>query len=152
MGQPYPYKKQFAYRYTFVSLGNERIEKIAIFSSTSIENFYNFGFGDLTPDGSMDHSIRSNNGDLINVLATVIEILKAFLAEHPSATAFFVGSTPTRTALYRRILKTYYQTFSNDFIISAFIGNENNLQETLFDPTSNQEYLGFLVKKIVVNL
>lgn len=148
MGQPYPHKKQFAYQYTFVSLGKERIEKIAIFSSTPIENVYAFGFGDLAADGSIDVRIRSNNGDLITVLATVIQILKAFLAEHRSATVFFVGSSPTRTALYRRILRTYYHTFSNDFIISASIEYENTLKETPFDPASNDEYLGFFVKNL----
>ncbi len=147
MDQPYPYTRQYAYRYTFVSHGKERIEKIAAFRSTPIPNLYSFGFGDLASDGSIDDHIRSNNGDLIRVLATVIQILKTFLAEHPSATVFFVGSTPNRTALYRRILKTYYQTFSNDFIISASIQNENNLMETPFDPASTHEYLGFFIKK-----
>ena len=149
MDQSYPYTREFAYQYTFVSRGKERIEKAVIFSLMPIANVYNIGFGDVKVNGSIDDRIRTNNGDLIRVLGTVIQIVKTFLKEHPSATVFFVGSSPSRTALYRRILKTYYQAFSNDFIISAFIGNENNPQETLFEPNSNQEYLGFLVKKIV---
>jgi hypothetical protein len=146
MAEPYPHYKQFAYRYTFTSVGKERIEKMAIFSTSPIENLYNFGFGDLMHDGSIDHRIRSNNGDLIRVLATVINIIKTSLKTHPSATVFFVGSTPTRTDLYRRILKTHYNSFSNDFIISALIEDKNNLKETPFDPISPNQYLGFLIK------
>ena len=117
------------------------------FNSTPIPNLFNLGFGDLSEDGTIDDHVRSNNGDLISVLATVIQIVKTFLAEHPSATVFFVGSTPNRTALYRRILRTYYQTFSNEFIISASIQNENDFKETSFDPASTQEYFGFFIKK-----
>ena len=147
MDQPYPYTREFAYQYTFVSQGKERIEKAVIFSLTPIANLYNVGFGDVKANGSIDDRIRTNNGDLIRVLGTVIQIVKTFLEEHPFATVFFVGSSPSRTSLYRRILKTYYQTFSNDFIISVFIGNENNPQETPFDPASTHEYLGFFIKK-----
>lgn len=149
MGEPYPYTRKYAYQYSFVSHGKERIEKIAIFRSTPKDNLYYFGFGDLTPNGSIDDRIRSNNGDLIKVLATVIQILRTFLKGHPYATVFFVGSTLNRTMLYRRILKTYYQTFSNEFIINALIEKENKLIETPFDPDSTLQYLGFLVKKIV---
>ena len=147
MDQPYPYTRQYAYQYTFVSQGKERIEKMVTFNSTPIPNLFNLGFGDLSEDGTIDDHVRSNNGDLISVLATVIQIVKTFLAEHPSATVFFVGSTPNRTALYRRILRTYYQTFSNEFIISASIQNENDFKETSFDPSSTQEYFGFFIKK-----
>jgi len=149
MGQPYPYTKQYAYQYAFVSHGKERIEKIAIFRSTPMENLYYFVFGDLASNSSIDDKIRSNNGDLVKVLSTVIDILKTFLAEHPEATVFFVGSTLNRTALYRRILCTYYQTFRNEFIINALIANEHKLEETPFDPASTRQYLGFLVKKLV---
>lgn len=72
-----------------------------------------------------------------------------FLKEHPAASVFFVGSTPNRTALYRRILRTYYEIFSNDFIISALIEHKNGFKQILFDPNSNQEYLGFFIKKNV---
>ena len=149
MDHPYPYKKQFAYQYKFVSLGKERIEKIAIFRSTPKENLYYFGFGDLASNGSINDHIRSNNGDLVKVLATVIQILKTFLDEHHAATVFFVGSTLNRTALYRRILCTYYQTFIKEFVISALVENENRLEETPFEPASSRQYLGFLIKKIV---
>lgn len=149
MDQAYPYTRQYAYQYTFVSDGKERIEKVVIFSSTPIPNLYNMGFGDLAADGSIDDHIRSNNGDLISVMATVIQILKAFLETHPAATVFFIGSTLNRTALYRRILKTYYQIFSNEFIISALIEEKNHLKEVPFDPASTQEHPGFFVKKIV---
>ena len=147
MDQSYPYTREFAYQYTFVSHGKERIEKAVIFSLTPTANLYNVGFGDVKANGLIDDRIRTNNGDLIRVLGTVIQIIKTFLEEHPFATVFFVGSSPSRTALYHRILRTYYQTFSNEFIISASIQNENDFKETPFDPTSTHEYFGFFIKK-----
>ena len=67
MDQPYPYIREFAYQYTFVSHGKERIEKIVTFNSTPIPNLFNAGFGDLTEDGTIDDHVRSNNGDIIKV-------------------------------------------------------------------------------------
>jgi hypothetical protein len=34
------------------------------------------GFGDRLPDGSIDDTANSNNGDIVKVLATVIAVLK----------------------------------------------------------------------------
>jgi hypothetical protein len=146
MDQPYPYTREFAYQYTFVSQGKERIEKIVIFSSTPIPNLFNLGFGDLSEDGTIDDHIRSNNGDLVKVLSTVIHILKTFLHEHPKAKISFVGSTRNRMALYERILKTYYDKFSQEFTISALIQENGLYKEILFNPLSHFDYLFFYIK------
>jgi hypothetical protein len=148
MDQPYPYTRQYAYRYIFVSHGKERIEKIVMFSSTPIANLYNVGFGDLNEYGTIDDHIRSNNGDLIKVLSTTIHILKKFLYEHPKAKVAFVGSTSIRTALYARILRTYYDTFNKEFIISALIQENGLYKEVLFNPLSQDNYLFFYIKLI----
>ena len=146
MDQPYPYIREFAYQYTFVSHGKERIEKIVTFNSTPIPNLFNAGFGDLTEDGTIDDHVRSNNGDIIKVLSTIIHILKTFLHEHPKAKVAFIGSTPNRTALYARILRTYYEVFSKEFIISALILENDLYKEVLFNPSSPGPYLSFYIK------
>ena len=72
--QPYPYTRKISFRYTFVSKGKMRIEKSVVFAPTPVKNIFNLGFGDLLNDGTIDDTANSNNGDLIKVLATVIQI------------------------------------------------------------------------------
>jgi hypothetical protein len=148
VGQAYSYTQEFAYQYRFVSVGNERIEKIIIFSSTPKDNVFNFGFGDLTVDGTVDYFSNSNNGDMVRIFATIIKILENFTLKHPFSQVIFSGSTPRRTLLYRRILGTYYNSFSNEFIISALVQQDNRIKEVFFDPVGKEEYLAFLVKRI----
>jgi hypothetical protein len=144
---PYTYKRAHSERYIFFSVGKKKIEKVVDFAPIGINNIMNLGFGDLLPDGSVDDSANSNNGDLIKVLATVIGILKDYTAEYPQVEVFFAGSTIERTKLYTRILKTYYTTFSKEFILSAISGSENANKRIPFDPMANIEYLGFLIKR-----
>jgi hypothetical protein len=75
-----------------VSHGKERIEKMAMFSSTPEANVFAFFFGDLMADGTLDIYARSNNGDMPRVLATIIVIIKQFLNDHPHTTVFSTGS------------------------------------------------------------
>lgn len=74
-------------------------------------------FGDLLPNGEIDDKAHSNNGDIIKIFATVIDILHDFTEQNPSYIILFLGSTPLRTLLYKRILKTYYQLFSEKFAV-----------------------------------
>jgi len=68
--------------------GQKNIAKIVEYIPLT-ENFMNLSFGDLRPDGSVDDSIPSNNGDIIKVLATVVDILKHYTAQHPETGIFF---------------------------------------------------------------
>ena len=144
---PYSYKRLHGHRYVFTSVGRKKIEKVVDFVPLGIRNLFNLGFGDLLPDGSIDDTANSNNGDIVMVLATVIGILKDFTAELPQAEIYFSGSTPERTRLYSRILKTYYASFGKEFKITAIIVSDNDNQQVVFDPGSRVEYLGFLVKR-----
>ena len=149
MGQdPYQYTRRLSFRYTFVSKGKTRIEKLVVFAPTPVKNIFNLGFGDLLDDGTIDDTANSNNGDLIKVLATVIQILKEFTREYPYAKVVFSGSTPARTALYRRILKAYYPTFSKEFIISALVEAPTGFCEVPFDHSAKEKYLAFFVQRI----
>ncbi len=145
---PYSYNKRLDTRYTFVSSGKRNIEKVVDFTSTSVKNLYNLGFGDLLEDGSVDDASNSNNGDIIRVLATVIHILKEFTNIHFHVKVVFTGSTEERTALYRRILKMYFSEFSKDFVISGLIMVGNEYREVIFDPKTEIEYLAFFVRRI----
>ncbi len=102
------------------------------------------GFGDLLPDGKVSDKIVSNNGDVIKVMSTVIQILKDFTSLHPEIKVYFTGSSPERIVLYRRILKTYHNVYNKEFIISALIKNKNEYEEVLFDTGSREVYYAFL--------
>jgi hypothetical protein len=145
---PYPYKRPAARRYVFISIGKKRIEKVVDFVPLKAKNIMNLGFGDLMADGSINYKANSNNGDIIKVLATVVDILRHFTTRHPEIVIFFTGSTTERTRLYTRILKTYYALFSKDFIVYGIKGTDDDNEIIQFDPHSNIEYLAFLIKRI----
>jgi hypothetical protein len=72
---PYAYYKENGSRYKFISSGKRAIEKVVEFTPTTLKNVYNLGFGDLLPNGEMDDTANSNNGDIIKIFATVVNIL-----------------------------------------------------------------------------
>lgn len=145
---PYPYKRLQSRRYIFISIGKKRIAKVVDFVPLGIGNIVNLGFGDLLPDGSMDDKVNSNNGDILKVLATVVDILRHFTMQHPLTEVYFQGSTKERTKLYSRILKTYYSIFSKEFAIAGVSGIKNDVNIVPYNPKIDQEYLGFLIKRI----
>jgi len=145
---PYSYAHPHSRRYTFTSLGKKKIEKVVDFVPLKAKNVMNFGFGDLLPDGSIDDKANSNNGDILKVMATVVEILKNFTASNPQIVIYFAGSTDERTILYARILKNYYAIFSREFVIFGITGTEKDNKAIPFDPHANLEYLAFLIKRI----
>ena len=145
----YSYKRQGFQRYIFTSVGKNRIIKLVDFSPTTTPDLFNLGFGDLLPDGSIDDSINSNNGDMVKVLATIVQIIKDFTFQFPEIKLIFLGSTHDRTKLYTRILKMYYADFSKDFVITAFIKMNDSYKEIGFDPKGSFDYYAFFIKRIV---
>lgn len=107
----------------------------------------NLGFGDLKPDGSIDDKVNSNNGDIVRVLATVIEILLDFTCNNPDVEIFFAGSTQQRTKLYTRILKMYYGKFSKQFEIKAIVTEGDRYTVLPFEPRADLNFVGFIIRK-----
>jgi uncharacterized protein DUF6934 len=144
---PYIYNKESGNRYNFISSGNRSIIKVVEFTPTS-KNIYNLGFGDLLPDGEIDDTVKSNNGDIIKVFATVIDILQDFTKINPSFIIAFEGSTFERTRLYNRIIRTYYQSFRKTYFVLGAIETEAGRESVPFDPTTALVYSVFFVKRI----
>lgn len=145
---PYSYSQDISTRYRFLSTGRRVVEKMVEFTPTIYENIYNLGFGDLMTNGKIDDKANTNNGDIIKVLSTVVHIAKDFTAGNPEIKLVFTGSTKERTALYQRIIKTYFTDFRKDFRITALEGPKNSPQEVLFDPYYSGNYLAFFIKRI----
>ncbi|HTJ12210.1 MAG TPA: hypothetical protein VL547_09305 [Dinghuibacter sp.] len=147
---PYTYKRDEVSRYTFISVGKSRIIKEVKFDTTPEPNVYYLAFGDLLEDGSMDDMANSNNGDMVKVMATLVAILKDFLAWYPHATVYFRGSTPTRTALYNRILRMHYEMFTKEYVVIALIDDNSIVfKEEVYNPSSGGNCVGFYIKTIV---
>ena len=146
---PYPYEQRDTKRFVFYSFGIKRIEKVLEFAPLGIPNWVNLGFGDLHPDGTIDDKANSNNGDIIKVLSTVIEILKHFTLQYPNRIIHFRGSTGERDRLYRRILNTYYSNFRKEFALFALTWDKDNPRIVPFDPPTNEEYSRYLIKRII---
>ena len=145
----YSYSREEQTRYTFISSGKEEIIKVIAFSTTRYQNILNMGFGDLMPDGNIDDKRNSNNGDMVRVLATVIQILKTFLSNYPEYKIFFKGSTDRRTSFYQRIISIHYNELTLEYKITALIKNENGYIEVNFDKNATISYWAFYVKKII---
>ena len=145
---PYGYERSEPFRYTFISEGKRRIEKVVEFVPTGSPNVMYLSFGDLLPDGSIDCITVSDNGDIRKVLATVVEIVKIFTSYRPEVGVYFTGSTVERTRLYKRILKMYYPIFGKLFTILGIVKIGDHLDDIPFHPGAAIEYFGFLIKRI----
>jgi hypothetical protein len=144
----YEYSEVHAYRYTFISTGKRNIDKVIEFIPTAKNNVYNLAFGDLLPNGGIDDMANSNNGDIIKIFATIINVLQKFTMKNPSFIIYITGSTRQRTLLYNRILKTYYQLFREKFAIAGLIKTDNGEIYVPFDPKSTSAYFAFLIQRI----
>jgi hypothetical protein len=145
---PYPYDRRYATRYTFVSKGRKgAVLKVVQFSPTSAKNVINLSFGDLQPDGTVNDTVNTNNNDIIRVMATVIEIVNDFAAENPGIKIVFAGGNHVRTSLYFRILKMYQAEFSKTYIITALVKEGSRFAEMPFEPSGNNKYLAFFVRR-----
>lgn len=149
MQAAYPFQLIRPRRYIFVSTGKRRIEKIVDFVPLGVNNFINMGFGDLLPDGSIDDKANSNNGDIVKIMATVIDILRHFTNQYPNAQIYFEGSTKERTKLYDRILRTYYPIFNKNFDIAGIVEIDDDIQIVQYERSANKTYIAFIIKRIL---
>lgn len=76
----------------------------------------------------MDDSIRTNNGDMPKVLATVIQIAMFFMEENPGATLIFEGYMDSkstelgrnqRNILYQRAINSNWDQLNSAFDIAG---------------------------------
>jgi len=104
----YAFRQVDANLYKFMSEGHERIEKVVEFTYVGVPGVMNLGFGDSYDGRMMDDEVVSNNGDIAKVMATIVRIVEDFSRCFPETKIHFAGSTPERTRLYGRILKTYF--------------------------------------------
>jgi hypothetical protein len=119
-----------------------RIVKVVLFqqipnalSGLEARSLYNLAFGDVKINKGrvlVDDSVRSNNGDMPKIMATVVRIARQFMSENPDALLIFQGYTDgkvhvsgqnQRNILYQRVIESHWDALNLCFEIYGVIGN-----------------------------
>lgn len=115
-------------RFEFVSIGsNGSILKVVEFTPLDEAGFiYNLGFGDVNAlTGDWDDKAVTNNGDRNKILATVANIVVAFLDKHPTVSVYAEGSTSIRNVLYQRTIERFRDEISESYDITGYTESGN---------------------------
>lgn len=130
--------------YSFVSKGrNGDIPKVVLIRQipnfilgTESKKLYNLGFGDIAMQGNkalLDDSIRSNNGDMPKVIATVLRIAIGFMTDNPDALLLFQGYADGKTTadgrnqrnvLYQRVIESNWDELNPSYRIYGVKENQ----------------------------
>lgn len=99
------------------------IKKIVKFSETNLKGIFNIASGDRNGStGEIDDTSISNNGDSQLVLATVVSTVYTFTDNYPCSWVFAMGSTKSRTRLYRMGINKYLSEIKSDFHLFGLKG------------------------------
>jgi hypothetical protein len=130
-------------RYVFQSQGRRgTLEKVILLTPLSDDLLYNLALLDYDPinDYYDDLSI-SDNGDMPEIMATVIASIRSFLSAYPDRQIYFEGSTLARTRLYRIAITKVYLPETSDLRIQSF-------KDSLWlDFEPDVDFTGFLISK-----
>ena len=129
--------------YEFISEGVKgRIPKTIKYTESSTKGIFNLGFGDKIGDtDDFDDESISNNQDSIRVLATVADSVYIFTDKFPDSSVFAIGSTPSRTRLYRIGISNNLKEIQADFIVLGLFQGVWEIFE------KNKNYTAFLVTR-----
>jgi hypothetical protein len=112
--------------FQFLSEGKRgKVIKVIQFQKMNMPNLYNLAFGDKDfATGEIYNESVTDNGDTEKVLATVIAAVYAFAYRYPDAWIYAVGSSQSRTRLYRMGINRYFHSVQEDFEIMGEFKNE----------------------------
>jgi hypothetical protein len=130
--------------YLFLSIGEKgTIPKVVVYEQVA-ENLYNLAFGDYdTITKEISDTVVSNNGDMVKILATVIQTLRDFLTVYPTTTTMIQGSSHTRTHLYQRIIENNLPEIETEFEVMALL----NIEAQPEKPDFSKKYTIFHISK-----
>lgn len=129
-------------RFQFQSIGKRDVFEKVIFITPLSGEVYNLSLVDYQPATGLysDMSV-TDNGDMREVLATVIMVILDVFDINPHYKLYFEGSTPSRTRLYQISISKIYDPITSDLIIQGYKDGE----WLKFEPNINFE--GFLIGK-----
>jgi hypothetical protein len=103
-------------------------------------------FGDKnTETGQINDRVLTDNGDRDKVLATVAATVYAFTDKYSDSWVYLIGSTKSRTRLYRMGIAKFFDELNQDFEV---YGQLNDGWEKFKRDT---EFEGFLVRRKQTN-
>jgi hypothetical protein len=138
----YPFKVlDDGYVFEFESISQQKVvKKIVEFSEfEDVENLFNLALFDVSDDGSFSDISVSDNGDMENILSTVIQTIQVFLALHPKAKVLFMGSTKSRNRLYRAVIAKYFHATERIYEIHGISDWQNEPFQ------KNKDYDAFMI-------
>ena len=129
-------------RFHFQSIGKRGVfEKVIFFTPVTFDTF-NLSLVDFdSATGNYDDLSVTDNGDMPEVLVTVISTIHQFLSSNSDKKVYFEGSTPARTRLYQIAIAKIYDPEHSGLLISGL----HDGQWFAFEPNINFE--GFLAEK-----
>lgn len=128
--------------YHFQSIGKRGVFEKAIAFSLLNADIYNLALLDFNSETGeyLDDTI-TDNGDMREVLATVLKITLQFLSQNPYRTIFIRGNSDSRTRLYQIALGKLFPDVHGFLLIRGY----KNGQWSDFEP--NGSFESFLVER-----
>ena len=129
-------------RFQFQSIGKRGIfEKVISFSPLS-EIIFNLALLDYNPVTGEENDLSiTDNGDLHQIMATVMKAILLFLDKHPEKVIYIKGNTESRTRLYQISINKVYPDLQHELLI---LGQQN---ENWHDFKVNESFDSFLIAK-----
>lgn len=124
------------------------IDKAVKFSETNHPDIFNLAFGDVSKidDGIYQVDDTAVSGDRDMVLNTVAIAIYEFTEKNPGVYVIFMGSTASRTRLYKRAISLNYGEISKTFYTFGLVEMEGGMLERIdFDP--HIDCTAYLVKR-----
>ncbi|MBO9614176.1 MAG: hypothetical protein J7619_15830 [Dyadobacter sp.] len=129
-------------RFQFQSVGKRGVFEKVVYFTFLTEDMHNLSLVDFDPATKEYNDMSvTDNGDMPEILATVIAIIHEFFNSHPDQKIYFRGSTPTRTRLYQIAISKVYDQDNSDLFIKGYLDED----WVPFEPNVN--FHGFLVEK-----
>ena len=127
--------------FKFQSIGKRGVFEKAIAFTLIEDNIYNLALLDKDPV-TQDYSDTSvtDNGDMPEVLATVMAITREYLNQYPDRRIYLVGNTASRTRLYQIAINKVADQIEDLIVFGYF-----NFQWSKFEP--NRSFESFLIIK-----
>ncbi|HEY4289968.1 MAG TPA: hypothetical protein VGN00_22865 [Puia sp.] len=105
-------------------------------------DIFNLEIGDFNPDGQSYAGI-TDNGDIKNVLTTLVMIIELYLEQYPTRVIRLKGNTREKSRLYRLALDMHVDVLNQHFDISM----EDDKRDC--SPHSRKDFdnIGWLIKR-----
>ena len=135
-------ENQDSTRFQFQSIGKNGVFDKVVLITPINRDISNLALLDVDPfSQEQSDSSVTDNGDMGEVLATVLNVVKIFLAKHPDQSIYFEGNTSVKTRLYQIVINKVFDQVTDEFVIYGL----KDAEWLEFEPNVNYE--GFLIEK-----